>query len=460
MKDELNMINRRLFRTLKGHHFWARLLLLGLLLSPAAVTADIEIDGTRLYYTNDTHYCTYIKFLVVPPDSFANPLFDQCPAQIAVVKSWEDPIRREIFDNMDLAFEVFGFPNIDDARYTFNTRMNTISNMDSMNSDDIPFRYRDLNSDPQIPTKVVSTLWHLGAEKTFEFELNAGVSAYDGIQDLLAHEVRGECAGAMVACVLKGAADALQKPAFDAIHPVGSLICGFGPSWQKHRTNNGDRSMIVPGDQVYLKNKTDYFDKADDAEVHGMWSGCNLIYMGDSLYSCLGLDREPMDSLKAYCKRAYIKDTKMEENELPWPEAWDDSIKVTRIKRIWAKLPAGANKTSESRPGDDPVPELLTTEYQQPVAYTFSLQQNHPNPFNPNTWIDFSVDSEQSVDLSIYDITGHLIQRLVSRKLNPGLYCEEWDGRDVQGREVASGVYFLRLKAGDRVLTKKMVLLE
>jgi hypothetical protein len=83
-----------------------------------------------------------------------------------------------------------------------------------------------------------------------------------------------------------------------------------------------------------------------------------------------------------------------------------------------------------------------------------------PNPFNPTTTIAFSIDREAPAVLSIYDVAGRLVRTLVNRRLEAGSYTEAWDGRDASGDEVASGIYFYRLKAGRKVLTRKMVFIK
>ncbi len=92
--------------------------------------------------------------------------------------------------------------------------------------------------------------------------------------------------------------------------------------------------------------------------------------------------------------------------------------------------------------------------------FQFSLSQNFPNPFNPTTKIHFSLDKEEVVQLCIYDISGGLVRTIAHRKMTPGVYSEEWNGRDAKGQVVASGIYIYRLKAGGRTLTKKMVFLK
>jgi hypothetical protein len=91
---------------------------------------------------------------------------------------------------------------------------------------------------------------------------------------------------------------------------------------------------------------------------------------------------------------------------------------------------------------------------------TFTLSQNHPNPFNPGTRIAFVLDQEAHVDLSIYDTAGRHVTTLVDRLMTAGTHAEEWDGRDSRGMSVSSGVYFYRLTAGGRTLTRKAVLLR
>jgi hypothetical protein len=91
---------------------------------------------------------------------------------------------------------------------------------------------------------------------------------------------------------------------------------------------------------------------------------------------------------------------------------------------------------------------------------TFALGQNFPNPFNPTTTISFSIAERARVNLSVYDLSGGLVRTLVDDVLSAGVKETVWDGRDARGNPVSSGVYFYRLKAGDKVMTKKMVLLK
>ena len=90
----------------------------------------------------------------------------------------------------------------------------------------------------------------------------------------------------------------------------------------------------------------------------------------------------------------------------------------------------------------------------------FQLNQNFPNPFNPSTTISFILPARAHVKLSVYNPDGHLIRDLINREVDEGLQEITWDGKNTQGFLAGSGVYFYRLKMGDKILTKKMILIK
>ena len=105
---------------------------------------------------------------------------------------------------------------------------------------------------------------------------------------------------------------------------------------------------------------------------------------------------------------------------------------------------------------------LLTDEVtgdETPPVASF-LGQNYPNPFNPVTTISFGLSEPGRVSLRIYDAAGRLVRALIDEERPAGRYDEIWDGADNAGHEVASGIYFYSLKAGDFKETRKMVLLR
>jgi hypothetical protein len=91
---------------------------------------------------------------------------------------------------------------------------------------------------------------------------------------------------------------------------------------------------------------------------------------------------------------------------------------------------------------------------------SFELNQNFPNPFNANTQIRFAVPKASHVRLEVFDILGRKVKTLVNENLTAGYKQVIWDGTNESGDDVASGVYFYRIKSVDFATTKKMVLLK
>ncbi len=94
------------------------------------------------------------------------------------------------------------------------------------------------------------------------------------------------------------------------------------------------------------------------------------------------------------------------------------------------------------------------------VAPSLALNQNVPNPFNPQTTIGFSLPGLEHVRLDIFDLGGRLVQRLIDKPMQAGHHQIEWNGKDERGRTVASGMYFYRLTVSKQMYTKKMILLK
>ena len=96
---------------------------------------------------------------------------------------------------------------------------------------------------------------------------------------------------------------------------------------------------------------------------------------------------------------------------------------------------------------------------------TVSLPQeltlkNYPNPFNSSTTIQYTLPYESKVNLIIFNLSGQVIRILVGERQGPGMYTVLWDGRDNQGKEVSTGVYFYQLRTSEKTLNQKMLLLK
>lgn len=94
-----------------------------------------------------------------------------------------------------------------------------------------------------------------------------------------------------------------------------------------------------------------------------------------------------------------------------------------------------------------------------------ALFLNYPNPFNPETWIPYSLAEPGVVTIHIYNVSGRLVRTLALGRRPAGRYLKKdeaayWDGTDDFGQPVASGTYFYTLEAGDFVATRKMILIR
>ncbi|MCK5408437.1 MAG: T9SS type A sorting domain-containing protein, partial [Candidatus Krumholzibacteria bacterium] len=102
---------------------------------------------------------------------------------------------------------------------------------------------------------------------------------------------------------------------------------------------------------------------------------------------------------------------------------------------------------------------VATAVEESPIAVS-GLHAPYPNPFNPAVKIIYQLDTRQSVELSIYDVSGRLVRSLVDEVRDSGVHEAVWDGTDRAGGRVASGVYLVRLIAGTKIDNRKITLLK
>ena len=109
--------------------------------------------------------------------------------------------------------------------------------------------------------------------------------------------------------------------------------------------------------------------------------------------------------------------------------------------------------------------QILGWDVLDAVPTVTQLFPNYPNPFNPETWIPFTLSEEGVVEITIYDVVGRGIRRLSLGMLPPGRYSEKgraayWDGRNQAGESVASAAYFVVLKTKGYQQARRIVLLK
>ena len=96
----------------------------------------------------------------------------------------------------------------------------------------------------------------------------------------------------------------------------------------------------------------------------------------------------------------------------------------------------------------------------QIVPDKFFVSQNYPNPFNPSTTIEIQLAETNNLIVSIFDVTGRLINTLVNNKLEAGLYSIEWNGKDQNGRMLPTGVYIMKVVSGKNNHNQKIAFVK
>ena len=107
-----------------------------------------------------------------------------------------------------------------------------------------------------------------------------------------------------------------------------------------------------------------------------------------------------------------------------------------------------------------PFAQLSTNDSEMSIPTEFQLHQNFPNPFNPNTTIFYDVSRESNVKVTIFDLLGREVIKLVDQIEPVGSRSINWDGRDYAGNLVNAGVYIYQIEAEGFIQTKRMVLLK
>jgi hypothetical protein len=90
----------------------------------------------------------------------------------------------------------------------------------------------------------------------------------------------------------------------------------------------------------------------------------------------------------------------------------------------------------------------------------FYLAPVYPNPAKVGTRLSYVLPVGDHVDLAIYDASGRLVSALTNGAKGAGVHDVRWDGRDQSGREVASGIYFARLRTGELAMTRQFTVLR
>jgi hypothetical protein len=126
----------------------------------------------------------------------------------------------------------------------------------------------------------------------------------------------------------------------------------------------------------------------------------------------------------------------------PFETVYDETMRIDIMDRVFDFFEGN-------------IPVLPIEQDESVMPYTFALEQNFPNPFNPVTQIKFTLSETNKTTLVIYDIIGRKIKSLINSTMDAGEYTV-----DFNASELASGTYIYALRSGPNSLKKKMVLIK
>lgn len=143
-------------------------------------------------------------------------------------------------------------------------------------------------------------------------------------------------------------------------------------------------------------------------------------------------------------------------------DEWENTYLQSALRPEWVNIYL-ADSLGQSRGSGTTLITSVEQDINPIIPQSQILLNNYPNPFNPYTIISFSIPydlTNSSVELKIYDINGSLVKTLVNENLHAGNYLTKWEGDNISGTKVSSGIYIYSLRVGDRAVNNKMSLIK
>jgi len=143
-------------------------------------------------------------------------------------------------------------------------------------------------------------------------------------------------------------------------------------------------------------------------------------------------------------------------------DEWENTYLQSALRPEWVNIYL-ADSLGQSRGSGTTLITSVEQDINPIIPQSQILLNNYPNPFNPYTIISFSIPydlTNSSVELKIYDINGSLVKTLVNENLPAGNYLTKWEGDNISGTKVSSGIYIYSLRVGDRAVNNKMSLIK
>jgi hypothetical protein len=224
----------------------------------------------------------------------------------------------------------------------------------------------------------------------------------------------------------------------------------ISPIWYEPPRIGDALTVYINPDEQLMKTQTPQYSKLstflklNDEKGH-YWdfvvSSNNIDERIDLLFEAIGNMPEQFD------KQLLDKDLKMayDLSHIQWHLTIRNNVKTRKFRLL-----VGTSEFISSKVLDLAI-----------IPKSYELRQNFPNPFNPNTFIIFTLPVDERVRFEIYNLLGQKIKTLINDEVyNSGYHMVQWDGLNENGREAATGIYLFRCSAGDFMKVKKGILIR
>ncbi|MBW6514505.1 MAG: T9SS type A sorting domain-containing protein, partial [Candidatus Syntrophosphaera sp.] len=181
--------------------------------------------------------------------------------------------------------------------------------------------------------------------------------------------------------------------------------------------------------------------------------------VGDTLFMIWIPPSEPLYPVQAYQVYRRVNAGRYEQLGLYVQPEYSEHITLPGTYHYYVVAVYAQGESEGTDPLEFSFP-FVPNEDPQNQPLISKLHQNYPNPFNPSTTIRFDLATQSNVKLSVYNVKGQLVRRLLNEARSAGTHNIVWDGRDAQNRPVSSGIYFIRIESRDYTSTRRAILMK
>ena len=269
----------------------------------------------------------------------------------------------------------------------------------------------------------------------------------------------------------------LTVPGPRMLWQFGELGYGYGENGEQClRDNDGECSAIAPGRTSPKPIRWDYYDDRLRRKLYKTWAALLKMRAEHAVFTSPETEvdmrvgqgvqarriRLSLDSMNVVIVGNFGTETTTINPQYHHPGTWYDFFESSSSEIIDVNAPIslspGEFHVYTSQPVDYPEEGLITVGRDAPPSAgpsQFHLAPNYPNPFSGETTIRYGTSQPQHVTLAVYDVLGRRVRMLIDRFQPAGTYQVQFDARGL-----ADGVYFCRLKSGERHAMRKMLILK